>query len=539
MPAPRPLPDSPDLEQLRKQAKDLLRAARAGDPTALTRFRVLPSLAHAGADELARAPLALHDAQSVIAREHGFPSWNALRERVEELTLGIDDAVRELVEAATDGRAARAERLLALHPRIAGASFHAALVLGDVATAESHLARRPELAREAGGPRGWEPLHYACYDSLANSSVADANGLVAIARRLLELGADPNTRFPWLHHGVRRPVLWGSTRVTRLLPLAALLLESGADPNDGVTLPMAASAGDVATLDLLYAHGTNPNQPWATDGSATLYAILHWTRTPNGVQWLLEHGADPDPVFAANGETPLHVAAAKWDVALVESLVQRGADVSRRRADGRTPYAIAELNGNREIADWLRAHGAPDDLLPVDRLVAACGRGDRAAAETLLAERPALRDEITDAHYATLHRAAEQGDVAVLALLLDCGFDPSRGDAEIGKTALHSAAMAGRPDSVRLLLARGASPDVRDREFNGQPLVWAAEGSRSHADRASEYAEVGRLLLRAGSTTEWQQPTEEPTEGIGEILTEWRRSVDGTRDTTSSTSREG
>jgi len=539
MPAPRPLPDSPDLEQLRKQAKDLLRAARAGDPTALTRFRVLPSLAHAGDDELARAPFALHDAQSVIAREHGFPSWNALRERVEELTLGIDDAVREFVEAATDGRTSRAERLLAQHPRIASATFHSALLLGDVATVESHLARQPALAREAGGPRGWEPLHYVCYDSLANSSVADANGLVAIARRLLELGADPNTRFPWLHHGVRRPVLWGATRVTRLLPLAALLLDSGADPNDGVTLPMAASAGDIATLDLLHAHGGNPSQPWATDGSATLYAILHWTRTPDGVQWLLEHGADPDPVFAANGETPLHVAAGQWDVALVESLVQRGADVSRRRADGRTPYAIAELNGNREIADWLRAHGASDDLLPVDRLVAACGRGDRATADEMLAAHPAMRDEITDAHYATLHRAAEQGDVAVLALLLDCGFDPNHGDAEIGKTALHSAAMAGQPDAVRVLLERGASPDVRDREFDGQPLVWAAEGSRSHGDRAREYAEVGRLLLRAGSTTEWELPTAEPTEGISEILAAWQRDVDGTRDTVTSTPKEG
>jgi hypothetical protein len=176
MPAPRPLPDSPDLDQLRKQAKDLLRDARAGDPTAVTRFRALPSLAHAGDDELARAPLALHDAQSVIAREHGFPSWNALRERVEELTLGLVDAARELVEAATDGRTARAERLLALHPRIAGASVHAALVLGDADAVESHLARHPEFVGEAGGPRGWEPLHYVCYDSLARSSVADANG---------------------------------------------------------------------------------------------------------------------------------------------------------------------------------------------------------------------------------------------------------------------------------------------------------------------------------------------------------------------------
>ena len=540
MPAPKPLPDSPDLDQLRKQAKDLLRAARAGDPTASTRFRILPSLTSASEDELARAPIALHDAQSVIAREHGFPSWNALRDRVEELTLGLDDAARELVEAATDGRTSRAERLVALHPRIATASFHSALVLGDVATVESHLARRPELAREAGGPRGWEPLHYVCYDSLGTSAVADASGLVTIARRLLELGADANTRFPWLHHGVHRPVLWGATRVTQLLPLAALLLDAGADPNDGVTLPMAASAGDVATLELLHAHGADPNQRWATDGSSALYAILHWSRTADGVQWLLEHGADADPVFAATGETPLHVAAQLWDVPLVESLVRRGADVSRRRADGRTPYAVAMLAGKGDVADWLLAHGAPDDLLPVDRLVAACGRGDRSAAEAMLAERPSLRDEITDAHYATLRDAAERGDVAVLELLLDCGFDPNHGDEEIGKTALHSAAMAGQPGAVRVLLARGASPDARDREFNGQPLIWAAEGSHSHGgDRAREYAEVGRLLLRAGSTVEWQLPTDEPTEGITEILAAWQRDADGTRRATSPVSTEG
>ena len=523
MPATRPLPDSPDLDQLRKQAKELLRTARAADPTALRRFRVLPSLAHVSDDELARAPLALHDAQSVIAREHGFPSWNALRERVEELTLGFDDAVRDFIEAATDGRSSRAERLLALHPRIRGASMHAALVLGDAVAVEQHLARRPALAREPGGPREWEPLHYVCHSSLGRSAVGNADGLVAIARRLLELGADPNTRFPWLHHGVRRPVLWGATRATALPALAEVLLEAGADPNDGVTLPLAAAAGDVTTLELLRAHGASPNQPWASDGAATLYAILQWATTPVGVQWLLEHGADPDPVFAANGETPLHVAARRWDVAIVEALVERGADVSRRRSDGRTPYAVAELNGNRAVADWLRARGASDELLPVDRLVAACGRGDRAAADAMLAADPTLRDEIAAEHYVALHGAAEEGDVETLALLLDCGFDPNRGDEEIGKTALHSAAMAGRPDAVRVLLARGASPDVRDREFHGQPLVWAAEGSRSHGDRARDYLEVGRLLLDAGSPVEWQQPTDEPAEGIVEILAEWQR----------------
>jgi ankyrin repeat protein len=523
MPASRPLPDSPDLDQLRRQAKELLRAARAADATALARFHQLPSLQRLSDVDLARTSLALHDAQSVIAREHGFASWNALRERVEELTLDFDGAVREFIEAATDGRTSRAERMLALYPRIAGASLHAALVLGDAATVESHLARQPALARAPGGARGWKPIHYVCHTALARSSAASADGLVTIARRLLEAGVDANTRFPWLHHGVHRPVLWGAIHATRHHPLAELLLQSGADPNDGVTLPIAASGGDIDSLELLRRYGASANQPWASDGSSTLYAILQWGGTPVGVRWLLEHGADADPVFPANGETPLHTAARRWDVPLVELLAQRGADLRRRRADGRTPYAIAELNGNGAIADWLRAHGAADELEPVDRLVAACGRGDRAAAEAMLAANPALRAELTDTHYAALYRAAEQGDSAMLALLIDCGFDPNHADDEMGKTALHSAAMAGRREAVRLLLARGASPTARDREFNGQPLVWAAEGSRSHADRADDYAEVGRMLLEAGSTVEWQRPTDEPAEEIVEIIAAWQR----------------
>jgi hypothetical protein len=100
--------------------------------------------------------------------------------------------------------------------------------------------------------------------------------------------------------------------------------------------------------------------------------------------------------------------------------------------------------------------------------------------------------------------------------------------------------MAGQPEAVRILLEHGASTDIRDREFNGQPLIWAAEGSRSHGgDRARDYAEVGRLLLRAGSVTEWKLPTDEPTEGISEILAAWQRDADGPRGAMSSTSTEG
>jgi ankyrin repeat protein len=441
---------------------------------------------------------------------------------VEELSLEFDAAVVQFIEAATDGRSDRAERLLALHPRIARANFHTALLLGDTEAAESWLAQDPSLVERPGGPRGWEPLLYICHTSLQRGHESRAAGFVAIARNLLARGANPNVRFPWLHHGVRRAALWGATFVTQHLPLVELLLDAGADPNDGVTLPIAAGAGNVAVLELLHRYGADVNQPWATDGAATIYSVLHWTDAPVGAQWLLDHGADADPVFASNGETPLHVVARRGNVALAAALVTRGADITRTRADGRTPYAVAALNGNHEVADWLLAQGAPGELSEVDRLVAACSSGDRAAVAAMLATRPALRAEIRDEHYIALHQAAERGDTEALAALLACGFDPNRGDDEMGKTALHSAAHGGRPDAIRILLEHGASVTIRDREFHAQPLVWAAEASRGERADGRDYLAVGQLLLDAGSPVDWEVG-DEPAEGILEILAEWRR----------------
>lgn len=515
------LPERPNLEQLKRQAKDLLRAAKAGQNDALVRFRSLPAFAHERDDKKLAATVALHDAQSVVAREHGFPSWNALVEGVEEMTLEFDAALVQFIEAATEVQPARAERLLRLFPRIAGASFYSALLLGDAAAVERQLAERPALATTAGGPRSWEPLLYLCHTSLDFGAATRRDGLVACARHLLAHGADPNARYPWLHHGVRRAALWGAVCITRLLPLAQLLLEHGANPNDGVTLPLSASGGDIDALELLHAHGASVNQPWASDGSATLYAILNWADAPTGARWLLEHGADPDPVFAANGETPLHVVARRGSVALCDELVRRGAAMERKRHDGRTPYAVAALAGNDDVARYLAEHGASTELSAVDRLVAACSRGDRVAAEGMLAAQPELVRQLGPEHYAALYRAAERNDTRALETMLACGFDPNHPDDEIGKTALHAAAHEGRPESVRVLLAHGASVSARDREFHGQPLVWAADGFRSHAPDHRDYGQVARLLLDAGSPVDWETG-EEPAEEIVEIIESWR-----------------
>jgi ankyrin repeat protein len=252
--------------------------------------------------------------------------------------------------------------------------------------------------------------------------------------------------------------------------------------------------------------------------------MMQWSDNPAGPSWLLDHGADPNLAWGRDGEAPLHVAARRWDVAMVERLVAQGADVGRRRRDGATPHTLAATHGNGEIADWLLAHGARDELSPVDRLVAACAHGNQAQAEAMLASRPELRSQLGPQHHLMLHRPAEAGDVASLVTMLACGFDPRARDKD-GVTALHRAAMAGHADAVRVLVQHGAPVDAVDRTFAATPLVWAVQG-RHHPRAGTDHVAVARALIAAGSPVEWTPPAGAPSpEAILEGLIDLRRAA--------------
>jgi Lon protease-like protein len=92
------LPARASLEHLKSQAKDLLSAFKRGEPGALARFRTsLPAARGVNDAELVKMPLALHDAQSVLAREYGFASFGELKAEVERRTLS-PEALRALME---------------------------------------------------------------------------------------------------------------------------------------------------------------------------------------------------------------------------------------------------------------------------------------------------------------------------------------------------------------------------------------------------------------------------------------------------------
>ena len=105
----RDLPAHPNLEYLKKEAKDLLRELQRANPNAVERLRA-QRLAPTAEDTK------LSDAQHTIAREYGFASWARLKEHVESVVRAFAPA-DALKTAVIAGDARRVELLLEQHRR--------------------------------------------------------------------------------------------------------------------------------------------------------------------------------------------------------------------------------------------------------------------------------------------------------------------------------------------------------------------------------------------------------------------------------------
>lgn len=267
------------LDNLRKAAKRWLKALRADDAEARARMnRAYPS---------APANPGLRDVQHALARERGHESWKAMVSAV-DIRLPQDDPldatggrthaervatflnfacwdrhVHGKEDHRMDDRAAA--RLLAQHPEIARDSIYTAIVCGEIAEVERILAIRREAAREPGGSRAWTPLLYLCYTRFTHTATID--NAVAIARMLLDHGADPNDFY--MAGDARYTALVGaagegeqdSPRQPYAPALFQLLLERGAEPFDIQVLYNTHFSGDVFWwLELVYAHTINSDR---------------------------------------------------------------------------------------------------------------------------------------------------------------------------------------------------------------------------------------------------------------------------------------
>ena len=104
-------PHPPNLEQLKKQARDLLDAYRAGQPDARRRIETyLPRIGVSGSTQGATSTVLLAHALFVVAREQGFPSWPKLKASSEAMAQrterALDEATRVAVPAGREARTA-------------------------------------------------------------------------------------------------------------------------------------------------------------------------------------------------------------------------------------------------------------------------------------------------------------------------------------------------------------------------------------------------------------------------------------------------
>jgi ankyrin repeat protein len=485
----RDLPPRPHLDHLKNEAKALHKSFHAADATAIQRVR----------ETLGETTdLKLTDAQRVVAREYGFPTWAKLRAHV-QASRTLDEAVDAFLAAAQEQDADRARAVLAAQPRIATESLHVAAVLGLADDAARLIAEdRSRVSARAGHPPA-EPLLFLCYSPFHGENSARDAGLLATARLLLDAGADPNTRDG--QYSV--PALYAVTGMRSVLPIARLLLDAGANPTDGESIFHAAEHYHVDALELLLSAGANLNAvgEW---GNTALYFLLRWwdierePRVKQGMLWLLNHGADPNVVCAEERETSLHVAARRGQsVETVRLLLAHGADVNARRGDGRTAWLLAHRGGFDEVASLLEASGAsPEPFSPTDELLAACGRGDIDVARRLAT--PDALAAVSAADHRLLPEAAAAGRQATVAACVAAGFPVDATDA-FGATALHHSALHGRASQVRLLLDAGAVTDIRDREHKSTPLGWALFGADFVADADGDYEGCVRALLESGA----------------------------------------
>jgi len=77
------LPLQPNLEHLKRQAKDLLKAHQRGDTAVCATMRQLRHLTHAADAEILATPLTLRQAQHALAKAYGFANWADLKAAVE------------------------------------------------------------------------------------------------------------------------------------------------------------------------------------------------------------------------------------------------------------------------------------------------------------------------------------------------------------------------------------------------------------------------------------------------------------------------
>jgi ankyrin repeat protein len=388
----RVMREHPDLDQLKRQAKELLEAFRDGDTAASSEVGAY----FEGAD---RAIFALHDAQLVLARSYGFQSWPKLKAYVDGVTAKTFKA------AIQAGEIDRVRSMLRLRPELVNMNLTA---IDDRPLHYAVSARNVDMVRlllEHGG-NAYTGKHSGHWDYPSALAIAEGRGYEEIVRLIREMQPDPP-------EGTRRPA-----------PTA----QSAPQPELRAALKSRNEDQAIAFLQ------ANPEWIGVAFNEATLMHFASAALMERVVRWLLDHGTDVN-VHARGDWTPLEAVglaarpgdpdtASKID-SMKQLLLSRGARQTAR-------LAVLQENG-----EWLRARHAEGNLEnPLDNgegLLSVAVRYNKREMLRLLLDFGLDPDErrrldiepAEDSWGQPLRNCAELGRIEMAKMLLERGADPN------------------------------------------------------------------------------------------------------------------
>jgi ankyrin repeat protein len=485
----RTLPAQPNLEHLKSEAKQRLKALRADDPAA----------------KLAMAQLAL-------ARDYGFASWRKLKSFVDKASA--DRPMRDKVfAAALAGDIETVQTALdeGFDPR---ATDGQGRTLHQVAKEYGHEAI--ELLARVAEERDTHPpdrqrVVEAMLEAAEKGHVDKLRELLDGNPELIDARGGNFQKQTALHKAA-----WRNRRAC-----VELLLARGADMrirdtgDNAYALHFAAEAADLAIVRLLVEAGSDV----IGDGDDHRLGVLGWatcfstTRTETA-DYLLAQGArlnlwsaialgrtddvrsfiaaDPSLLAAQmsrseHRRTALHHAAAKNQPEVVALLLELGADANASDLTGATPLVTAAQEGaDQGVVAALIEAGARIDF------VAAIGLKRYDLAEAMLREDPS-RIGPDGADTIALHIAVSKRNVEAVRWLIDhkVAVSAKRVMWDCNHTALHMTAVDGSVEIARMLLDAGADPSIHDDKYDNTPLGWA---------EFCEQPQIARLLRERGVT---------------------------------------
>jgi hypothetical protein len=391
-----------DPEQSRKQAKELVKAHKAGDRRALDRIRWNhPRFRGQDDAQIATAHFALADAQLVIARQHHFTSWRHLLAHVRQESS--DPAVARFEGAAV------------------------AIVTGDIETLRDLLSRHPELIHQRSRRAHRSTLlHYVSANGVEDVRQLTPPNILEIATLLLDVGAEAyggGSTTLGLVSTSAHPRARGVQ-----IALIDLLLARGARIDGEHALPKLVSAA--------LANGC-PEAAVALASRGAHVKTLYAAAGIGDLAWVRERFVGADPV---ERERAMLVAAQQGHLAIVTFLLDAGVDV--HASDGMTAMHHASAGGHLALMEELLRRGA--------RLEALNGYGGSVLSSTLW-----FAHHVHDADF------VQRDYPRVVAWLVAAGartdFYPELA-AEIEAMHRRAARLASAPRHDGAALSAGATP---------------------------------------------------------------------------------